>query len=167
MSTFAERLKQVMDRQGLSQAEAASRCGISQQSINYIIKKNVETSKLAVKIAEGLKVNPDWLIYGKGRIEELTVHEVPIIHSVYMLKKFMLNKLKEEAFENTAIDRYLGHEAFAYMWNLKEMLICFDKSMNITAYEYLTVRESSTLITTSEEEMSFPIFEWRIRYEDF
>ena len=77
---LADRLRFVLYQKKLSQAEAARRSGISQQAFNYIIKNDLEKSKLSSQIAVSLEVNPEWLIYGKGN------WEVKKLTKVYCLK---------------------------------------------------------------------------------
>ncbi|MCE3237832.1 MAG: hypothetical protein K0R24_813 [Gammaproteobacteria bacterium] len=170
MNTLAERLKIAINKRGMSQAEAARLCGISQQSINYIIANNLSSSKLAPQIALALNINPEWLILGRGKFEETKVYELPIIHSLYMLKKFIKNELDEQSLEYTVINVYLGNRAFAYLLEARKMAICSDESINNTQNEkseYLSIEESGVSITKENGIVSFPIFEWRIRSVDY
>jgi transcriptional regulator with XRE-family HTH domain len=169
MNTFAERLKIAIAKRGISQAEAARLCGIAQQSLNYIITNNLNSSKLAPHIASALGINPEWLILGQGKFEENKVYELPIIHSPYMLKKFMRNELEEKSLDYTVININLGDLAFAYLLNAKKMVICSTKVLNAQnqKLEYLNIEESATSVTDKQGELSFPIFEWRIRNVDY
>jgi transcriptional regulator with XRE-family HTH domain len=169
MNTFAERLKIAINKRGISQAEAARLCGIAQQSLNYIIANNLKSSKLAIQIASSLAISPDWLILGQGKFEENKIYELPIIHSPYMLSKFLKNELNENSLDHTVINTDLGDLAFAYLFETKKMLIC---SQEITNYqnqklEYLSIEEFNAYITKKKEKLSFPIFEWRIRNVDY
>lgn len=168
MKTFAERLKIAIAKRGISQAEAARLSGIAQQSFNYIISNNLNSSKLAPQIAAALGVNPEWLILGRGKFEENKIYELPIIHSPYMLKKFIRNELDENSLEYTVINIDLG-QAFAYLLENKKMVICSTEFINTQnqKIEYLNIEESSALITPLKGELSFPVFEWRIRNVDF
>lgn len=167
MLTFAERLKKALDKKKISQAEAARRCGISQQSINYIISNNVSSSKLGPAIASALKINPEWLIYGTGSFEEAKIYQVPLIHSLYMLNKFLKNELGKNSYDCVIIDTYIGNSAFAYLVAPKEIVVCStEKSPSIGA-QYLTIKNSAIIITDNKEELSFSIFEWRKRYVNF
>lgn len=167
METFAERLKIAIDKRAISQTEAARRIGISQQSINYIINNNLKNSKLAPKIAGALGINPEWLIYGKGKFEETKIYEIPIIHSLYMLNKFLKGAIDEKLVDCTIIDAYLGDQMFAYLIEPQKMVICYKDNGICTPCQYLTIRNSLVLITDEKQDFSFPIFEWRTRYVDF
>jgi len=168
MSTFAERLKISITKKGLSQAEAARLCGIAQQSFNYIIAKNLNSSKLAPQIASCLEINPEWLILGQGKFEENKIYELPIIHSPYMLKKFLKKDLDDNTLEYTVININLGDQAFSYLLENKKMVICSDQIMNTqNNIEYLSIEEQHAFVTETRGKLSFPIFEWRIRNVDF
>jgi len=169
MNTFAARLKIAIDKRGISQSEAARLCGIAQQSLNYIITNNLNSSKLAPQIASALEINPEWLILGQGKFEENKVYELPIIHSPYMLKKFIRNELKENSLEYTVINTNLGDLAFAYLLEAKKMVICSTEVINTQnqKLEFLRIEESATSVTDKKGKFSFPIFEWRIRSIDY
>lgn len=166
MRTFAERLKIAIEKKGMSQSMAARICGISQQSMNYIISNNLTSSKLAPRIASALDINPEWLMYGRGRFEETKIYELQIIHNPYMLIKFLNNDIDANSVRYTAIDIDLGESAFAYIIEPKKMMIC--SSSNKFSYsEYLTLKNSIVEITKRKKKISFGIFEWRSRYVDF
>lgn len=169
MNTFAERLKLAITKRGISQAEAARVCGIAQQSLNYIIANNLKSSKLAPQIAASLKINPEWLILGHGRFEENKIYELPIIHSVYILKKYLKNEVDKNSLEYTAINIDLGSTAFAYLLENKKMVICTTELVYTQnqGTEYLNIEEMVVNITNTKGAFSFPIFEWRTRSVDF
>ncbi len=156
-----------LEKRGLSQAEAARRCGISQQSINYIITNNLNSSKLAPQLAEALEINPDWLIYGQGRFEEAKIYALPIIHSAYMLKKYLHGELDENVPDYTVINRYLGDQAFAYLWEPNHLAICYGGDHSAESAQYLTLTNSQLVLTDKPQGQSFAVFEWRKRHEDF
>lgn len=169
MNTFAERLKVAIAKRGLSQAEAARKCSIAQQSFNYIIANNLNSSKLAPQIASSLGINPEWLILGHGRFEENKIYGLPIIHSPYMLKKFIKNEIDENSLDYTVININLGDLAFAYLLETKKMIICSSEIITTQNQnvEYLTIEELAASITKKKGKISFPIFEWRIRNVDY
>lgn|SRR3990167_708749 len=170
MNTFAERLKIAIAKRGISQAEAARLSGIAQQSFNYIIANNLKSSKLAPQIASSLGINPEWLILGQGKFEENKIYELPIIHSPYMLKKFIKMELDENSLDCTTINIDLGSQAFAYLLETKKMVICSTKIIYTQnqKIEYLSIEElAASVVTEIKGELSFPIFEWRIRNVDY
>ena len=168
--SFSKRLKQVIDKKGISQTEAARLCGIAQQSMYYILKNDLKSSKLAPQIAEALDINPEWLILGEGRPDIVKTYEIPIIHSAYMLKKYLNDDLSYDAMDFTIIDQNLGVKAFSYLLTPTKMAICSDSLEKIKANQFLILTEKSEVIITEnsgEGRLVFPIFEWRERYEDF
>lgn len=169
MSTFAERLKVALEKRKLSQAMAARYCGLTQQSINYIINNNLGSSKLAPRIAAALGINPDWLIYGRGRFEETKVYEIPIFTDPNVLWRFIKNTFDgEDQINYTVTEKYLGSQPFAYLTSPNKLAICGDSEVLVKEqHEYLTLKDSKILITTDKQEISFIIFEWRVRHENF
>lgn len=169
MNTFAERLKIAIAKRGISQTEAARLCGIAQQSLNYIIANNLNSSKLAPQIASSLGINPEWLILGHGKFEENKIYELPIIHSPYMLKKFVQKELDANSLDCITINIDLGDLAFAYILETRKMIICSTEIKNTQnqKIEYLSIEELTASITDKKGKLSFPIFEWRIRNVDY
>lgn len=171
MNGFSERLKKIIKKKGLSQAEAAKLCGIAQQSLNYILNNNLKCSKLAPQIAVALDVDLEWLIYGTGKSSLSKLYDLPILHSAYMLKKYLNRELDLESLGITVIDTFLGDNAFAYLTKPDEMAICGDTSPtppNTNIKDFLTLSNEGIIIITKEQgKISFPIFEWRKRNEDF
>lgn len=169
MNTFAERLKQAIAKRGISQAEAARLSGIAQQSFNYIISNNLKSSKLAPQIASSLSINPEWLILGQGKFEESKIYELPIFHSPYLLKKFIKMELDENSLDYIVTNFDLGDRAFAYLLETRKMAICSIKIINNQnqKMEYLTIDDLTISVTETKGDLSFPIFEWRIRNVDY
>lgn len=169
MNTFAERLKNAIAKRGISQAEAARLSGVAQQSFNYIITNNLKSSKLAPQIAARLGINPEWLILGQGKFEENKIYELPILHSPYLLRKYIKRELDENSLDYTTINIDLGDLAFAYLLETKKMVICSINNINTENQntEYLSIKELTASVTEIKAELSFPIFEWRIRIVDY
>lgn len=166
-TTFAGRLEQAIKQRGLSQAGLARLCGVSQQSISYIIKSGLKSSKLAPKIASVLHVNPEWLMYGRGKFEETRVYNLPVINSFKMLEQFLNRELDDTLAEHIITQTDFGRRAFAYLIEPKKLIICAVGDNAIQSNEYLSFNEGNASISTEKTEKSFAIFEWRIRYEDF
>lgn|SRR5262245_39706317 len=166
MKTFAERLKLALEKKRMSQTEAARRCKITQQTINYIINNNLKSSKLAPNIAAALGINPEWLMYGTGRFEEMQIFEIPILSSPYELLKFINSDIDLDSIKHTVIDADLGFEAFAYLLNPSEIIICSNLHKR-SGCKYLTLRDNIVQVTNKKKNFSFAIFEWRIRHETY
>ena len=168
MKTFAKRLQQAIERLGISQAEAARRCGVSQQSINYIISNDLKHSKLAVSIADALSINPDWLIYGEGKFKETTYYEIPVFDKAYDLLKYLNNDIDTDAVRTIMVDLYLGDLAFAYLVEPNKMALCCKKEYNVEPMDFLCISGLSIEVNKKPiSDMSFSIFEWRTRHAGF
>ena len=78
MSTFAQRLKEAMERRGLCQQDIANRTGINKASIsNYISGKYEAKQERLHKIAQALSVSEAWLSgydVAFDRVEGLSPH---------------------------------------------------------------------------------------------
>lgn len=166
MKTLAERLQVALNRRGISQAEAARKSGIAQQSINYIIKNRLTSSKLAPQIASAIGVNPEWLIYGRGPFEEAAVYKLPILHSAYMLIQLLNDDLNQNGLRYTVTDMDLGDNAFAYLLEPKRMALC-TQVKGLTASQYLILQPTTVTVSDEEEGTAFRIVEWRTRDTDF
>lgn len=106
METLAERLQFIMSEQGVTQQKLADMIGITQQSVNKIVKGETRQPKNIVEIANVLGVDVQWLKTGKGqepdfealanrepeeeaiRIEVLDI-EVSAGHGSYLSSDFM------------------------------------------------------------------------------
>lgn len=62
--TLAERLKNAMAEAGLTQADLADKCGISQASIQKLVSGKAKSTTFIVQISEALGVNVKWLAQG-------------------------------------------------------------------------------------------------------
>lgn len=168
MNTFAERLKMAIEKMGISQAEAARRSGISQQSINYIISNNLKQSKLAVKIASSLDINPDWLIYGEGKFKETKYYEIPIFDNAYKILKYINHDIDTDSLPSLIVDLYLGNLAFAYLASPTKLAICCEKEYNSSPLDYLCILGTSAEINKKPiTDLAFSIIEWRSRCANF
>lgn len=168
MKTLAQRLKIALDTLGLSQREAGKICGISQQSINYIITRDLDHSKLAATIASALNINPNWLIYGEGKFKEQMYYEIPVLNCAYEILKYLHGDLNENTTPTTTFDFYLGNIAFAYLLEPNKLAICCDKDYNYPAVEYLCIKELKVEISPSPTTtQAFSVIEWRLRSAEF
>ena len=173
MATLAERIKSALSKRGLSQAEAAKRCGISQQSINYIINKNLKASKLAAQIASGLQVNPEWLIYGTGKLENPEIYEIPVIHSANMLERFLCGGELDSLTETVLLSQNLGEYVFAYLFASNKLAICSSVEQlpdNLKFIEFLVLKNNQVCVEKGKQSPvgeHFLIYEWRTRNVNF
>ncbi|MDE9471017.1 helix-turn-helix domain-containing protein [Xenorhabdus bovienii] len=68
MKTFAERLNKALRDEKMSQAQLASRIGVSQPAIWRLTSGQTNTSRKLVEIANTLNVSPEWLMHGEERL---------------------------------------------------------------------------------------------------
>ncbi|MGX2969232.1 XRE family transcriptional regulator [Ursidibacter sp. B-7004-1] len=70
MKTLAERLQFVMSEKGITQQKLADLIGITQQSVNKIVKGDTLNPKNIVEIANALGVDVQWLRSGDGIVPD-------------------------------------------------------------------------------------------------
>jgi len=78
MSGIAERLKQTRKALGFTQAELASRVGVSQSAIGNIEAGLRERPRELLSIADVLGVDPNWLETGKNREKQHDIQDIVI-----------------------------------------------------------------------------------------
>lgn len=164
MKNLSERLQYALFHKKITQTEAAKRCGISQQSINYIIKNNIERSKLAHQIAAGLNVNPEWLINGIGSMESVGIFKAPLIYNYDYLQAF-LKKIPIAGIEFVHVDVLYGDNVFAYKVDEQSVAICVEFDGHQNKYikdEFLSVSEIGSQVLTAHTEGAHRICEWRL-----
>lgn len=66
MNTLQERLSGARHKAGLTQAQLATRAGVSQSTIAQIESGRNSGTKFAVRLAKALDVSVEWLLVGKG-----------------------------------------------------------------------------------------------------
>ena len=165
MDTFADRLQHILSQKGLSQRQLSDLCGISQQSLSYIITNNLNKSKLAPQLATALKIDYRWLADGIGTPDLLSFTVLHILQSARQLKQFIQGTLDADSTEKTLTNENLPENAFAYLLDLNKMVIC-NPAIDHTR-EFISLVDSSVQVTKEPHAFSFPIVEWRIRHEEF
>lgn len=176
MDTLAERIKYVIYKLGLNQAEIAKMSGISQQSINYIIRKNLAESRLSSKIAEGLNINPEWLIYGKGEIVSPKIYKIPVINDYLSLQIYLSDRRLDDDVVYLLTSRFISAKPFAVKTDNNKICICknsYDSPREHPCGDYLCGdylyfnNKEMRIITRNEHnglnrKFLFKISEWRI-----
>ena len=74
METLAQRLKVIMDEQGISQNALARMVGVTQPSIKKIIDGDTLEPKKILEIANALGVSVEWLKTGKGNAPDFSAN---------------------------------------------------------------------------------------------
>lgn len=123
LKTLGERLAQVLNKLGINQSEAAVRTGVSKATISHLIRHKVETYKNSSSLADGLHVNHDWLVYGRGGILNPTVHYIPVIHEYFRLRLFQSESFLEENTHFIVTEQNYGEGVFATKLD-ESILIC-------------------------------------------
>lgn len=171
MNTLAKRLKYALYSLSLNQAEAAKKSGISQQSINYIIRNNLTESRLSSKIADGLRLNPEWLIYGRGEMISPNIYKIPIITDYLSLQLYFNNREIDKNAGILLTHRFIGVKPFAVKTEKNKLCICIkhqNNTDNSLIEEHLFFNDAEIKIVTrseltkSNETNFFRIVEWRI-----
>ena len=152
--TLSDRIKLVLFEEGLSQAEGARKCDISQQTLNYIIKNKLDRTKLANQIALGLGVRSEWLISGRGEKRAKKQTTVYVIKDLDMLKVLMMNRgdvrIETETFKIDGFD-YIK-KMFAIRYENKVVIFSNEiedfNSMN--KIEYIKINENGFEISDNK-----------------
>lgn len=77
VDAFLDRLKRVMHKRGMTQAELARRIGVKQSTVCYYYnRKKFPTLSICVKIADALDVSLDWLCGVKEKPDEADVYRL-------------------------------------------------------------------------------------------
>jgi SOS-response transcriptional repressor LexA len=143
---MGSRLKEALDRRGLTQAQLARATGVDEATISALIKRDSTRSDFASKLAAGLGVQLPWLLSGDGHSGlEHSLHEnvepYPIRRSRLPLISWVSAGLKGDA-----NDPYAPGNAEAF--------IDFDSDASSSAF-CLRVRGDS-MVRPDGSEPSFP-----------
>lgn len=174
MKTLAERLKYMLYKLDLNQADAAKKVGISQQSFNYLIRNNVSESKLSSKIADKLQVNPEWLIYGRGEMLPSPIYSIPIIKDYLTLMLYLNDREVGIDIKKILSASYISEKPFSVNVENNKIAICSNRynteeNDRIKKKEYILFDESNSYFIVDIEGLNkkniYHIIEWRI-YND-
>lgn len=74
-----DRILQIMEREGVSNAEFAEKIGISTSSLSHIFNgRNKPSLEVVMRIHKAYpEINLYWLLYGEGEMEEALPSQVP------------------------------------------------------------------------------------------
>jgi transcriptional regulator with XRE-family HTH domain len=115
--TFGERLEMALKTLGLSQAQASLLTGVPQGTISHLIRNQVRMYKNSRALADGLKINHDWLVYGWGGICNPEAYYVPIIDEYFRLRLFQSEGFLEENTRFLITEKKYGKRMFASLLN--------------------------------------------------
>jgi phage repressor protein C with HTH and peptisase S24 domain len=66
MAGIGDRVRARREELGLSQAELAARCGVSQQAVEQLENGKTQRPRYILELSTALDVSPQWLLEGKG-----------------------------------------------------------------------------------------------------
>lgn len=121
LKTLGERLAKVLDNLGINQSEAAAKTGISKATISHLIRNKVDSYKNSSTLADGLNVNHDWLVYGRGGMLNPTVYYVPLIHEYFRLRLYHSEAFLEDSTHFVVTEQEYGSGMFSTL--LDDMLL--------------------------------------------
>ncbi|BBI47253.1 helix-turn-helix transcriptional regulator [Pseudomonas syringae] len=153
-ATLSSRLKAVLSELHISQKEAATRCGLPEQTISNILTKNMDETKTAGRIAMGLGISLEWLVYGTGQPFGQTVKWIPIIDSFYALGLFLTESSIRSKTEYIASERDYGPKAFAWKLDNGTIVICgeHEKIIDPANHSYLLINDETSMISENSAE---------------
>jgi len=121
--TLGERLELALSTLKLSQSQASLAAGVPQATISHLIRNQARTYKNSRSLADGLKINHDWLVYGRGGILNPTVHYVPVIHEYFRLRLYQSECFLEGNTHFLVTEQDYGQKMFATVLD-DSILIC-------------------------------------------
>lgn len=163
METLAERIKFILKEKGINQVEAARLCGIHQQSISHIIRSNLKESKLSPRIADGLNINPEWLIHGKGTYKKSIIIRIPLLNNNIEILNYIKNNSLDNDHKYFLINYRLEGKPFAYQFSNKEVFvcgqICSDEKLKVLKNEYIYLTLEDVILSKDIPENSPFVFQ--------
>ncbi|MGX5056347.1 helix-turn-helix domain-containing protein [Enterobacter asburiae] len=121
--TLGERLELALKTLAISQSQASLRTGVPQGTISHLIRNQARTYKNSRAIADGLKINHDWLVYGRGGILNPAVFYIPVIHEYFRLRLYQSESFLEDNTNFLVTEQDYGKGMFATILDAS-ILIC-------------------------------------------
>lgn len=168
LKTLGERLAEVLDNLGINQSEAAAKTGISKATISHLIRNKVDSYKNSSTLADGLNVNHDWLVYGRGGMLNPTVCYVPVIHEYFRLRLYHSEVFLEDSTHFVVTEREYGNGMFSTLLD-GMLLICSASDPNVCqerdiGFLFWTERRKAIVKDSMQGKRVFLIHETR-KYE--
>ncbi|WON75518.1 hypothetical protein [Serratia sp. UGAL515B_01] len=163
LKTLGERLEFALTKLKISQAHASLSTGVAQTTISHLVRTQARTYKNSRALADGLRINHDWLVYGKGGIFNPTAKYLPIIHDYFRLGLYQSQGFLDENSQYLISDQYYGTSMFATILN-EEVLICSTSEGNTKKpLKYLIWTEDEKFVIDSDDENKKSFFIHEIR----
>lgn len=121
--SLGERLEFLLFFLNLNQADIARKTGIPKATISHLIRKKLKSYKDSVLLSEGLGINHDWLVHGKGGVLNPDVNYQPVINDYFRLRLFQSEGTFEATTQFIVTEQNYGKGVFATELN-GELLIC-------------------------------------------
>lgn len=151
--TLSSRLRKALIDLGMSQKEAATRCNLPEQTISNILTKNMDETKTAGRIAKGLGISLDWLVYGTGDPQGYAVKWLPVLDNYYSLGLYLTQGTIKENAIYVATERDYGEKAFAWALPNGSLAICGkQKTENPDKASFLLITDEVTEISENMDE---------------
>jgi transcriptional regulator with XRE-family HTH domain len=151
--TLSSRLRKALIDLGISQKEAATRCNLPEQTISNILTKNMDETKTAGRIAKGLGISLDWLVYGTGNPLSHAVKWLPILDNYYSLGLYLTQGVVKENTTYVATERDYGEKAFAWALPNGSLAICGKQNTeNPDKSSFLLITDEVTEISDDMDE---------------
>ncbi|WP_421556743.1 helix-turn-helix domain-containing protein [Pseudomonas kitaguniensis] len=153
-ASLSSRLKEALKELHISQKEASIRCGLPEQTISNIVTKNMDETKTAGRIALGLGISLEWLVYGTGKMIGAQVRWIPLIDSFYSLGLFLTEDSLKDKTAYIASERNYGRKAFAWPLENGTIVICgeHEKPIDSSKRSYLLINDEMSMISENSEE---------------
>jgi len=169
-ATLSSRLKMVLTELHISQKEAAIRCGLPEQTISNILTKNMDETKTAGRIAMGLGISLEWLVYGTGRPLGLSVKWIPLIDNYYSLGLYLTEGALKDKTTYIASERNYGKKSFAWLLENGTLVICgeHEKEIDPSKRSYLVINDETSTVadaTIEVQKYAHLICEFRTCYD--
>lgn len=123
LKSLGERLEKAISFLGINQSEAGKLSDISKATISHLIRNKVETYKKSSQLAEGLQINHDWLVHGRGGILNPTVSYIPVINEYFRLRLYQAEGVFDETTRFIVAEQDYGDGVFGTELN-GEVFIC-------------------------------------------
>ncbi|WP_413484605.1 helix-turn-helix domain-containing protein [Morganella psychrotolerans] len=122
-SSFGERLAKVLAIRKINQAQASELTGVPKATISHIIRSQSDSYKNSIELADGLKINHDWLTKGIGGIYSPNPHYIPVIKEYFRLRLYHSEMFLEDETQFIITERNYGDGVFATCLD-NHLLIC-------------------------------------------
>lgn len=153
LKTLGERLEFALTKFKVSQAHASLSTGVAQTTISHLIRTQARTYKNSRALADGLRINHDWLVYGTGGICNPTANYLPIIHDYFRLGLYQSQGFLDENTQYLISEQNYGELMFATTFK-EDVLICSVSGESCrTPLQYLIWTEEGKHITDDDSKI--------------